>query len=627
MQSQAGGPKPHLSDFIILHNEAERLTDVMDRDNNFRGYASQIKAILKDNPNAVKDFKENVFDKLRDNVFDKMDPEAVQKSPEVRKSIQQFLQIFPNANSSVTLGNREFHKLLLAATSPTLRYALGDTTGVGLFEERKVDSKLEEVLYAYIERGEKFALTKDKVWDVLEFADTNDAQELIYACFEFIDKDKEVFKNISNQRKADLLDFATRRHHGWLQIRLLKIPDFITDNEVLARFEKERPHLKVLCEHFASNLKGVTQKGPVLEMSVIDTNYLADLRLLIANRLHIDTVFLACNDLEDVQEACLLLSRPSDIGTLRLSLYSKNVNEAMDLVSEMLSRNRTLTSFIPNSCDLTDQTVQNLAAALKKNSTLRYLDFSSVMMSDKARQALAEGINENSGLEILRFQNDFGELGAKALISLLKDLPSLRTLALGGCLKLINVTNLLAEEVAKHQSLSYLDLSHNNIKDEGAARLAGMLEKNRVLKQLILDNNNLTPAGIKVLADALLVNRTLEVLSLTNNKVGSEGLKALARVLEQNRTLKSLDLTFTGIVNDDSLEALETALRGNDCLEELKVANNSIRFDGASRLLAALQDRITPIELDLYGSFDEADIEELAALNTNPNVTLKTTFF
>jgi Ran GTPase-activating protein (RanGAP) involved in mRNA processing and transport len=91
-------------------------------------------------------------------------------------------------------------------------------------------------------------------------------------------------------------------------------------------------------------------------------------------------------------------------------------------------------------------------------------------------------------------------------------------------------------------SLIKLDLSQNDITDEGARYLAQMLKTNRILTKLSLSNNKISDNGVKFLADALQNrNNTLETLSLTENKLLSDAsIDFLVNMFQHNRSLKKL---------------------------------------------------------------------------------------
>jgi len=622
MQSQAGVPgvnrQPHLSDVIILHNEAELLREVMGRDNNFRGYANLIESILKVSENPVED--------LRERVFDQMDPTAVQKSPEVRKSIQQFLQIFPKANTSVMIGNREFHTLLLGSVSTTLGYISGAASGGPIVDEEKLAPRLRDDLYNYVEKGEPFPITEKNFLYVLEFAEMNESQELIDACREFIDKKTDFLEKLPNDKKADLLDFATTRHQGWLQIRLLKIDSFTQDKKVLAQFKKERPHLHQLCQIAATH--DLNYSESTLIMHVFNETRFAQLAELIVHQLHIDNILLSTNDLVVVQDTCDLINLSSDIKTFLFSPRQTQANEQLDVVSNMLRSNKTLISFAGISfaggaIETSNPAIQNLASALSENSTLKDISLGHMSFSEEGAIALAKALKQNKGLEGLSFRNSYlTPAGVEAIIAILGELPQLSTLDLSGNNIGLKAINLLAAALEKHPGITSLDLSNNQINDECAARLSVTLEKDRGLEELILKKNQITASGIKILADALATNQTLVKLNLSKNPFGPEGARHLAAALQKNKFLRELYMAHAGIQNDGASH-LEEVLRQNSSLKTLDLESNEINIVAAAKLLEALRDNKALSKLFIKSDFiDREDFEHLSTLIINPNLTI-----
>lgn len=77
---------------------------------------------------------------------------------------------------------------------------------------------------------------------------------------------------------------------------------------------------------------------------------------------------------------------------------------------------------------------------------------------------------------------------------------------------------ILAEGLASNVSLTdgLLDLSRNQIGDEGLQALASSLVRNTKLRELNLAENNIGDAGLEALADSLVRNRALRKLSLSS---------------------------------------------------------------------------------------------------------------
>ncbi len=89
-------------------------------------------------------------------------------------------------------------------------------------------------------------------------------------------------------------------------------------------------------------------------------------------------------------------------------------------------------------------------------------------------------------------------------------------------------------------ALRQLDVSNNDVRDDGATSLAAGLAMNCVLHTLALRSNNIGVAGAAALGGMLEVNGSLRSLSLTFNLLGAAGMQALAEAFEWNTALVRL---------------------------------------------------------------------------------------
>ena len=80
----------------------------------------------------------------------------------------------------------------------------------------------------------------------------------------------------------------------------------------------------------------------------------------------------------------------------------------------------------------------------------------------------------------------------------------------------------LAAALEKNSTLTSIDLSYNNIGDEGVASMAAALEKNSTLTSIDLRANDIGVEGAASLAAALEKNSTLTSLDLQLNEIGEQ---------------------------------------------------------------------------------------------------------
>ena len=103
---------------------------------------------------------------------------------------------------------------------------------------------------------------------------------------------------------------------------------------------------------------------------------------------------------------------------------------------------------------------------------------------------------------------------------------------------------------ANDSTLTYLDLSNNNIGDAGATALATALHTNISLTALSLYNNNIGDAGATALATALHTNTSLTTLDLRYNNIGAAGVNTLMIALQTNTILRLLRLGVSPVPVD-----------------------------------------------------------------------------
>lgn len=165
----------------------------------------------------------------------------------------------------------------------------------------------------------------------------------------------------------------------------------------------------------------------------------------------------------------------------------------------------------------------------------------------------------------------------------------------------------LAESVLSHtRRLRSLAIAENDIEDDGAEALAKALRSLPSLEFLDLSANAIGPQGAAALASALPLLRELAALDLSDNPLGASGGHALALSLAKlgggpgGGGLARLSLGFCALASSGVLAlagALQTApLRG---LEQLELGSNGMGDKGAAALAEALPELLRLRALDL----------------------------
>ena len=137
------------------------------------------------------------------------------------------------------------------------------------------------------------------------------------------------------------------------------------------------------------------------------------------------------------------------------------------------------------------------------------------------------------------------------------------------------------------KSLKSLNISGNDIGDNGIQAIVESLKVNNTLIQLICSRCEITCNGAISISDMLKKNRTLKHLGIFYNAIGNNGTTAIAEALFTNNKLKRLDMRYCDI-GDDGARSLVKLLQTNKCLNELFITHNlSISTDLIGDLVQA----------------------------------------
>ena len=95
--------------------------------------------------------------------------------------------------------------------------------------------------------------------------------------------------------------------------------------------------------------------------------------------------------------------------------------------------------------------------------------------------------------------------------------------------------------------LKTLDLSSNQIHDEGATAIGESLKTNSTLEELVLVRCGIGPAGGRAIGVGLQAGITaLKKMVLSHNQIKDEGAIAIGECLKTNTTLEELELQPDG---------------------------------------------------------------------------------
>ena len=216
------------------------------------------------------------------------------------------------------------------------------------------------------------------------------------------------------------------------------------------------------------------------------------------------------------------LSTNTTLTHLNLSHNSINSNCAY-LLSRALQDNTALThlDLSGNQIGASDDTY--LSGALLVNTTLTDLNLSNNEIDTSGATALFEVLSRNTTLTHLNLSRNLIR-NPLSFSEDLSDNTTLTNLNLSG--NIIDVSD-TPPPWAFFVRLTHLNLSYNNINDNGAYRLGSFLSRNTTLTHLNLSHNSIDDGGARYLSRALSRNTALTHLNLSGNDIGYSGAVSL----------------------------------------------------------------------------------------------------
>ena len=88
-------------------------------------------------------------------------------------------------------------------------------------------------------------------------------------------------------------------------------------------------------------------------------------------------------------------------------------------------------------------------------------------------------------------------------------------------------------------SLQVLDMSHNNIGDDGITAIAGTLSNSQI-SELDVSDCGITLTGARSLAEGLLVNNSVRILNVSGNPITVEGARLILQSAVDNGVCKEV---------------------------------------------------------------------------------------
>eukprot|EP00298_Acanthocystis_sp_HF-20_P012494 c19917_g3_i2.p1 GENE.c19917_g3_i2~~c19917_g3_i2.p1 ORF type:complete len:638 (+),score=323.69 c19917_g3_i2:48-1961(+) len=242
---------------------------------------------------------------------------------------------------------------------------------------------------------------------------------------------------------------------------------------------------------------------------------------------HFDNLFLS-----NFETICINTTLKYHPSLKSLSLVNTKLNdEALKNLSSSFSLNKNL-----ESLDLSDNLITSIGAkelsdSLLKCSSLKKLVINDNPIGDEGVISLCNllgNVNSNVSLEILSLHNvNLGDVGGNHFVDSIKKIILNEKKGKKNLLKEIslqenkigNSTAIGISQIISDLEIKKLNLTKNNIGDEGASSIALALEKSVSIKSFDISENKFSEKGIISLSNAVMKNKSLEFAKLNENQI------------------------------------------------------------------------------------------------------------
>ena len=241
--------------------------------------------------------------------------------------------------------------------------------------------------------------------------------------------------------------------------------------------------------------------------------------------------------------------------------------------------------------------VNSINESLQINTNLRSLKLENILK--EGVKTIFMVIQTSKTLTQLNLsRNQLSDDGAAAISDGLKSNGLLQEL----CVSQNEITDegakMIAEAIQVNTALQKLDISYNEISDDGAATISDGLKCNISLQELNMSYNKITNEGAKMIGEAIKENKTLQKLNIHENSISDDGATAISDGLKYNISLQELNMSYNKITNEGAIMIGE-AIKVNKTLQKLNIHENSISDDGATAISDGLKYNISLQELNM----------------------------
>ncbi|OIW12669.1 hypothetical protein TanjilG_24602 [Lupinus angustifolius] len=308
----------------------------------------------------------------------------------------------------------------------------------------------------------------------------------------------------------------------------------------LSDFIAGRPEAEALevITIFSSALEGCDLRFLNLSNNALGEKGVRAFRSLLKSQNNLEELYLMNDGISEEAAKAISELIPST-EKLRVLRFHNNMtgDEGAIAISEIVKRSLALEDFQCSSTRVGSDGGIALAEALGACAHLKTLDLRDNMFGVEAGVALSKVIPAFSDLtEIYLSYLNLEDDGAEILANALKEsAPLLEILDMSGNDITAKAVPSLAACISSKQFLMKLNLSENELKDEGAILISKALEGGHgQLNELDLSTNLITWSGARLLAEAVVQRPGFKSLNINFNFISDEGIDELKNIFKNS---------------------------------------------------------------------------------------------
>ncbi|KAK7270268.1 hypothetical protein RIF29_23288 [Crotalaria pallida] len=320
---------------------------------------------------------------------------------------------------------------------------------------------------------------------------------------------------------------------------LISIKDQLKEVD-LSDFIAGRPEAEALevIAIFSSALEGCDLRFLNLSNNALGEKGVRAFRSLLKSQNNLEELYLMNDGISEEAAKAVSELIPST-EKLRVLRFHNNMtgDEGAIAISEIVTRSLALEDFQCSSTRVGSDGGVALAEALGACTHLKTLDLRDNMFGEEAGVALSKVIPKFADLtEIYLSYLNLEDDGAEALANALKEsAPALEILDMAGNDITAKAVPSLAACISSKQFLTRVNLSENELKDEGAILIGKALEGGHGrLNELDLSTNLITWSGARLLAEAVVQKPGFKFLNLNSNFISDEGINELKNIFKNS---------------------------------------------------------------------------------------------